>query len=369
MNNAEKEYVKNVYYDIRGSSSYGSLQAVYNRIKKEGRYNIKKKDLLKYLEGEEVFHSHKGKKRQKHYARMITPYPGYQVEFDSAYMPFPDRNRNKYLILGIDAFSRVAAARAVPSLKAQVVDRAANQILEELGHDYEFLRSDKGTEYTSAVFNRTLRRRNIKRIIGFEPNKAVMAENIFRTIKRKVYKILQHRGDHRWPLYIQDIIYSYNHSPNRGIFGLSPSEVTADKVAELWHKMKRHDLKNQPMPHRPYFKVGDKVKVHYTRAAFDKEYNERVDPQYSIVEKVEMPGNNELYTLKTRRGTRLEGRFRPNQMERVQIVGDTVYRVDRIVGRKRIRGVPHVRLRYVGYGPEDDTWEPANTVIALRNNR
>lgn len=366
MNEAEKAYVKDLYYNARGESSFGSAQALYRRIKKEGRFNIKKKDLIKYLQGQEVYHSHIVKKRQKRYARIVVPSPGHQVEFDSAYMPFPDRNRNKYLVAGIDAFSRKVAARAVPSLKAPVVNRAVNEVLNELGHRYSFLRADKGGEYTSRVFNQTLRRRNIKRILAFEPHKAQIIERFFRTLKSKTYKMLQHTGDHRWPRHIQDIIYSYNHTPHRSLFGLSPSEVTGDKVPTVWRKMKLRDLQAQPLPHRPRFKVGDKVKIRKTRGNFEKEYNEQVEPRYVIIDKIDMPGNNELYTVKTRQGQRLEGRFRPEQLEKVQVNAETVYRVERIVARKRVRGVPYVRLRYVGYGPEDDTWEPEADVVNLR---
>lgn len=39
--------------------------------------------------------------------------------------------------------------------------------------------------------------------------------------------------------------------------------------------------------------------------------------------------------------------------------------VQKVVGKKMVRGRPHYRLRWVGYGPQADTWEPEEWLAAL----
>lgn len=143
MNDREKEYVLNVYTDPRRPYAFGTLNQLYRHIKDTGQFNIKKKDLEKFMREHEIFTSHLTNKRLKHYAKIIAPYPNYGVEVDSAMMPFKDRNRLKYMIVARDQFSRKIAARAIPNLTANVVDRSLNEILDELGGGYAIIRTDR----------------------------------------------------------------------------------------------------------------------------------------------------------------------------------------------------------------------------------
>ena len=115
MNEEEKNYVKRLYYDEREPGSYASLKTLYKRIRNEGRYNIKRKDLLSFMKEQEVYTSHLAKKRLKHYAKVIAPTTNYSLEVDSALMPFWRKNRMKYAIVAVDVFSLKTAVRAVTS--------------------------------------------------------------------------------------------------------------------------------------------------------------------------------------------------------------------------------------------------------------
>ena len=185
MNQEEKTYVKSLYYGEREPASYASVKTLHKRIKNEGRYNIKLKDLVSFLKGEEVYTSHLAKKRLKHYAKVIAPTTNYSLEVDSALMPFGRRNRMKYAIVGVDVFSLKTAVRAVTSLKAVEVNRALNAIITELGGHFSLLRSDRG-EYYNKIVDDNLRRRNIKHVPAFEPIKTAYAENMIRILKRKL---------------------------------------------------------------------------------------------------------------------------------------------------------------------------------------
>ena len=369
MNDAIKRYIRNLYYSPREGESLGSVDALYKRIKRDGLHNIRRRDLKQFLQSEEVFTSHQKTNRLPHYAKIIAPHPNFGVEIDSAMMPFPDKNRLKYMIIGIDIFSKKVSAKAVASLKAPVVNRAVNAILDQLGGGFVQIRTDRGSEYFNVLIEATFKRRKMRHFPGFEPTKASYAENIIRVAKRKLYKIMQHKGEHVWSRYLNDVIHGMNHSINRSL-GISPAQVTPDKVPGLWFRMAHADLANQPKI-RPYeFKIDQTVRIHYSRGqAFRKEYNESTGAQIYYIHERYSPGQNHLYKVRERHGQVLPGRFRPNQLEAVVINADTVWRIDRIVDRRVRNGTREVLIRWLDHGAQDDTWEPAANVRALRARR
>ena len=45
MDAEQKAYLKTIYYDPSHAASYSGLDRLYREVKREGRYNIKRKDL------------------------------------------------------------------------------------------------------------------------------------------------------------------------------------------------------------------------------------------------------------------------------------------------------------------------------------
>ena len=369
MNRQEERYVKKLYYDVREGGSYGGFEALYQKIKREGRYNIKKKVLREFMQGEETFTSHQSKQKLKHYAKIIAPHPNYGVEFDSAFMPFPEQNKLKYAIVGVDIFSHRVGVRAVASLKGEIVNRAVNEIIDELGGHFSQLRSDRGGEYVGAPMKATLRRRNIRHVLAYEPLKAPYAENNIRLLKRKMYKIMQHHGEHNWSRYIKDVVYSLNHTKSPTLGGISPVEVTDDKVAGIWFRRMHDDLKTQPKFKEYEYKVNDTVKIHYSRGqAFRKEFNERMGAKAYYIEERFSPGQNHLYKVRDDRGNILPGRFKSNELEKVVITPDTPWRIEGkpLAYRNNRR---EALVKWLDHDESYNSWVPTRDVVSLRGRR
>ncbi len=367
MNQRKKNYIKKLYYSVREPGSFTSLDTIYKRIKQDGRYNIKKKELLSFLQSQDLYTSHLVRQKLRKFAKVISPSPNYGIEFDSAVMPFAIKNKLKYAIVGIDIFTRKVGVRAVETLKAEQVNKAIIEIIDELGGGFSFVRTDKGTEYFNQIVKRTFKRLNMEHIPAFPPNKSVHAENLIRILKRKIYKVLQHFGDHKWPTYIQDVVYSYNHTKSTSLDGLSPSEIQGDVVSDLWFQRIQKDLKKQPN-HKPFkFEIDDAVRIQYHREnAFKKEYQETSGARIYYIEKRYSPGQVHLYKLRNNHDEILPGRFKENELQKVEVNDDTIYRIEKIVSRRRLRnGVRQVKVRWLDYPERDDSWVDADEVEDL----
>ncbi len=370
MDLEQREFVRKLYYNPRGPSSYSDLDGLYRVIKARGRNDIKRKDLLEFMRGEEVYTSHVGKQKLRNYAKIVSPFPNYGLEIDSAYMMFPGKNRKKYMIIAVDIFSRKAAARAVPNLKANTVNDAVIAIIGELGGNYVQVRTDRGSDYYNAKVAATFRENNMRHIPAFEPIKTAHAENLIQIIKRKLYKVMQYKFDHNWSKYLQDVMYSYNHTKSKSLGGVSPVEVTGDRIQKVWFSRAHKDLRKQ-LQYKPFkFEIGDNVRIHYSRGnSFKKEYNEKMGAQVYSIHQRYSPGNNHLYKVKNDQGELLPGKFRENELELVNINNDTIWRIEKVLARRVKNGIREVKVRWLDYDAFYDSWIPAKDIHNSKSHR
>ena len=59
MDAEQKAYLKTIYYDPSHPASYSGLDRLYREVKREGRYNIKRKDLKNWLTSQETYGLHR----------------------------------------------------------------------------------------------------------------------------------------------------------------------------------------------------------------------------------------------------------------------------------------------------------------------
>ena len=55
MDAEQKAYFKTIYYDPSHPASYSGLDRLYREVKREGHYNIKRKDLKNWLTSKETY--------------------------------------------------------------------------------------------------------------------------------------------------------------------------------------------------------------------------------------------------------------------------------------------------------------------------
>ena len=368
MNDEQKEYVKSIYYNTKGEASFSSIKSLYAKIKSDGLFDISMKNLSDFMKTQEVYTSHLSSKRPRHHLPIVSPNPNHGLELDSAVLPFKDDNEKPYIVVGIDQYSHKIKAIPVKTLSADAVNDAVKSILRHLG-SYSIVRTDKGTDYLNSKVRKTFRDNRIRHIYSYPPNKSVLAESAIRRIKNKLYKVLQHKGEKQWEPYLDDIIDSINSTKTSSLAGYSPNEVTDDKVGEIWFHRLHRDLKRQPK-HRPFkLKIGDAVRIRYSRGLnpFAKEYSEKMGAKVYYVHDRYNPSNFHLYKLKDDRGDLVPGRFKPHELQQVIITQDTMWRIDGDPIRYRVRnGVREALVDWLDYDESYRSWIPADQIRQLK---
>src|SRR5271165_3490335 len=112
---------------------------------------------------------------------------------------------------------------------------------------------------------------------------------------------------------------------------------------------------------KPKFQAGDRVRISRTKAVFEKGYL----PNWSeeIYEIIEVKQTNPFtYNLKDMNGETIDGSF---YGEELQKTNQEVYRIEKVIRKKKINGIEHGLIKWLGYRNKFNEWKPMSEIKRL----
>ena len=99
------------------------------------------------------------------------------------------KNKNvKYLLRGIDFFTKYASVNTFKNKKSKTVLHTFTKIVNESNHKPNELWVDQGREFCNKLVKDCLDINDILTYFTHNENKSVIAENFIKTLKSKIYK-------------------------------------------------------------------------------------------------------------------------------------------------------------------------------------
>lgn len=158
-----EDYLAQIYYDPSAAGSFTGVDKLFRYVQNEGKYNISKYKVRKWLQRQEPYSLQRPVRR--HYRRNKVIVAGIDDQWDADLMDmtkFKKENDGvQYVLLVIDIFSKYLWMQPLKDKKGPTTARAFENILSE-GRQPTKLRTDKGQEFRSKAFNTVLTDRNIK---------------------------------------------------------------------------------------------------------------------------------------------------------------------------------------------------------------
>jgi len=353
------ERLRDVYYEPAKAGSFGSAQA----LSEAAGVSLARTKL--WLSKQLTYTLHKSARR-----RYVTrPYRTNKIDgqwqADLVEMiEFQHVNDGyRYLLTVIDLFSRYAWARPIRTKSAQDVTRAFRDILAQNNRKPKKLQTDNGREFENAPFQLMLADNDIGFFTISSAYKAAVVERFNRTLKGKMWKYFTHTGSHRWLDVLPRLLQSYNASNHRGI-GMPPSQVNYQNEMQLWERQQtRGPQKVTQRDNHPVLEIGDTVRISHVKKVFNKGYLPGwTDQVYTVHRVIITPKIDDAYSgpvqyiIRDSNGENIRGAFYGFELQKV--APPERFRVQEVL-RQRVRardGVVEYFVRWMGYGPEFDSW-------------
>ena len=265
----------------------------------------------------------------------------------------------KYMLNVIDVFSKYAWSIPMKNKTGVTTLEAFKKIAKQSDRIPKHLWVDKGLEFYNKDVNGWLKENNIVMYSTFSEHKSVVVERFNRTLKETMWKRFTAENTRNWIDMLDKLLHSYNNKVHSTI-GMTP--VEASKKENEMNILQNITYKTRPIPLRKAkLKVGDKVRISRTKSMFEKGYLPNWSEQLYVVDNVQQTVPI-TYKIKDLLGEEIEGSFYEQELQKSQ---QEVYRVEKVIRKKKINGIDHALVKWSGYNEKFNEWIPVTELNKL----
>lgn len=350
MKKRDRALLKENYFNPKKPGSFGGKNRLISAVKNK----VKPKDVSKWLASTNTYTLHKPASKNFKRRKFITSGKGVTVQVDLTDLSKLAKynNGNKFILFGIDIFSRYGWAAPIKNKSAMEVTNAMINILEKEDKKPLAFNSDEGTEFKSKLWKNMLEKYGITHYFTFNREiKSAAVERLQRTIKSRLFRYFTHSGTYRYVDVLQDIMDSYNHSVHSAI-RMRPVDVTFENQEKVWQSLYNPDVPYKDKTFK--FAIGDRVRISKYSSVFRKGYLPTWSEEiFSISDRHTM--DPVVYKLKDDSGEVLEGSWYEKELQKVD-TSEEVYTIEKIVGTRKVNGKIQYLVRWAGYPASFDSY-------------
>ena len=268
-----------------------------------------------------------------------------------------ENNGFKYILTIIDCFSKYAWAVPLKSKDAMGVLSAFTSVISISKRKPKYIWVDEGTEFYNAVFTKWLKANNVIRYSTYENFHNPIIERFNRTLKTNMWRRFTRENTRRWLDMLESLMRDYNNSRHRSV-GMTPTEASKPANERAVRQRLYPSSDDVELP-KPQFAIGDIVRISRLKDHFEKGFHPNWSEELLKVVKVNQT-NPRTYKIEALDGELVSGSFYEQEMQKSQQLDDDLYRVEKVLKRKRVKGKEMALIKWAGY--DKPTWEYADRI-------
>lgn len=362
-NISNSDILKNIYYDLENPASFSTAPKIYEAV---GR-KISLEEIEDWLSGQLTYTLHKP--RRVNFKRNYYNLDNFNTQWQADLMDLvslsSENNGYRYILLVIDAFSRIVRVRPLKTKSAKEVLEAFKSIVEEAKTAPYQLVTDRGKEFFNNLMKNYLKTIETKH---FAPSsdtfKAAFAERAIRSYKNILFKFLTSNLTFRYLEFVQKIADTMNSRIHSSI-NMAPKDVCDDNILDVWRFVQtQRNKKKQPKVSKPDINVGDYVRAAKNKntAAMDKGFLPNyTDEIFKVVSSI--PRKPRVYKLIDCNNQPIEGVWYRAELVKVKKDEYTLYRIEKILKRRRRKGIAELYVKWKGHSSAHNSWIPASDIV------
>src|SRR5437870_1165874 len=258
----------------------------------------------------------------------------------------------RYMLNVIDIFSKYAWSIPLKDKKGTTVLEAFKQIVKISDRIPKHIWVDEEKEFYNKEMTGWLKENNIIRYSTHGEHKSAVIERFNRTLKEIMWKRFTAENTRNWIDMIDKLISNYNNRVHYTI-GMTPVKARLKKNEEIAIQNTLSKTRNIPK-RKPKYKVADKVRISRIKGTFEKGYLPNWSEQVYIVDDV-LRTTPVTYRIKDSLNEIITGSFYEQELQKTN---QEVYRVEKVLGKKKIDGIEHALVKWSGYGDKFNEWIP-----------
>ena len=266
------------------------------------------------------------------------------------------KNVNKgfrYILNVIDCFSKYAWSVPLKDKKGETVLDAFKYIVKTSNRKPMYIWVDEGKEFYNEDMTVWLKDENITRYSAHGEHKSAIAERFNRTLKERMWRRFTAANTRTWTDMLDESLSNYNNSYHTTI-RMRP--VDASKKENESEVLKNIFKGVEQTKESKKFKIGDTVRISRIKGIFEHGFLPNWSEQIYKIHTI----NNSIpitYLLEDLQGEIIIGSF---YNEELQKTFQEVYRIEKVLRKKKINGIEHGLVKWIGYSDKFNEWLPVS---------
>ena len=254
----------------------------------------------------------------------------------------------KYLLTVLDVFSKYAWVVPIKDKNGETITNAFKVIINKRKPTY--LWTDKGTEFYNSTFKDFLKENGITLYSTQNVEKSSVIERFNRTLKSEMFKQFTIQNNTIYTEILPKIVEEYNKRYHNTV-KMTPKEASKKTNESIAYLNSYHSGAPQRLK-KPYFKIGDKVRISKYRGIFDKSYKGNWSEELFIINKIQ-PTVPITYKIKDLLGEDIKGSFYQQELQKAD---QEIFRIEKVL--KKDYKNKRMFVKWKGYPDKFNSWEP-----------
>ena len=237
--------------------------------------------------------------------------------------------------------------------KGETVLDAFKYIVETSNRKPMYIWVDEGKEFYNKDMTGWLKYENILRYSTHGEHKSAIAERFNRTIKERMRRRFTAENTRNWNDMLGEILSKYNNSYHSTIRMRTVEASKKENESDVWENLFKYDEHHQKSSK---FKIGETVRISKIKGIFEHGFLPNWSEQIYKIHKI----NNSspvTYILEDSQGEIFGGSF---NNEELQKPSQEVFGIERFPRKKKINGIEHGLVKWIGYSDKFNEWLPVS---------
>ena len=376
------KYLTSRYYDASRPGAFTSVSKLYQAIKKENKYDIPFERIREWGQKQDAITLNtRPIKKNKPIRKVITGLSNSLWDCDLMQLNqerFVKANAGySFVLVCVDILSRFARVAPLKSKSAKDVVLGFDKVLKDVDYRVGSIRCDRGKEFTCQPVKDLMKKHSINLYFTNASTKSNYAEIFIKNLKRRLFRLFQHRSSYEYLDKLPDVIRSYNTTTHSSI-RMAPADVGEENEKEIWNRTyfppadykkafreaantKRIKKKKKTFE----FAVGDEVRVSYLKEPFSRDYDEKYSGEVFKVRKRRLDQGIPIYFLTDYGGDEVKGAFYERELKKIIFDRNALFKIDKVLKKRKINGRPQSLVQYQSWPKKYAEWIDDKGIVSL----
>ena len=229
--------------------------------------NISRRQIAEWLKKQEINQLHQPHNAARDFKSIVYTEPKKTIAIDIMDLQNFEVRQFKYLLIGVDMFSRKVYAYAMKNKSEKAVIDAMKKMLKDT-KTIKAIRSDNDATFTAKTFTNLMQKKGIKQVFSKAslPQSNGLVERHNQTLKRLIQKNIELNEDYDWAKKLSSLVSNINKTVSKST-GTTPNNIekefkenNKEFIQEVYNKEKGVKSKSRSLVEQKFF-IGDRVRI------------------------------------------------------------------------------------------------------------